>query len=876
EALLHLEIGRKISHEIGAKDLEKESFEGLSKLYSATGKYEKAYEFINRYTELKDSIFAIEKSLKITHLQNKYEAEKTENLISAMKKEQEIQNLIKKYLIIGLILILLITILLYYLYNEKKKEIVLRKKTEERLIESEESFRSLAENLKVSVFTFDESGYFTYANPASSEISGYSNKELLSMKFYEFVHPEFKETVKERGFSRLEEDIYPNTYEIKIITKNKVQKWIELVNSRIIINGKAVILGTGVNITENKKAREIQTVLYNISNATNTTTEIDELYKIIHEQLNTIIDTTNFYIALYDEKTNIISAPYYIDELNKQIPEPQQLKNGITAYIIKKEKPLYLTAKKRNKLIREGLIADMNWKSKIWLGVPLKVGKNVIGALAVQSYKDAKMYSEKDLEILEFVSEQVALAIDRKKAQDALKESIVRNKALLQAIPDMIFVLDKNGKYLDFEAEKNGLLAIPRKQIIGKNIKDAGFNEQQIKLILNKIEESIKTGNTQTIEYELAVPEGLNTFEARIVPLNQSKVLAIVRDVTSQRKAEKGLIESEERYRRLFDSSPDPIIVHSNGKLISANKAAANFIGIDNPEKLYGQPIIDFVAPESHEIVKERIHKLYTAGTPVELEEEKYLTIDGSVRDVEISAIPITFKNEKAVLVAFRDITDRKSAEERIKNSLKEKEVLLQEIHHRVKNNMQVISSMLNLQAGYIKNKQDLDLFKDSINRVKSMALIHEKLYRSEDLARINFSDYIQKLARNLFTFFKIDINRIKYRVEMEEILLDINKAIPCGLIINELLSNSLKYAFPKDKKGLIQIKIEYRENENKYHVLFEDDGIGLPDRIDFQNTETLGLQLVTTLVKQLHGDIELDKSNGSKYTIIFTGSDDV
>jgi len=288
-----------------------------------------------------------------------------------------------------------------------------------------------------------------------------------------------------------------------------------------------------------------------------------------------------------------------------------------------------------------------------------------------------------------------------------------------------------------------------------------------------------------------------------------------------------------------------------------------------------GKPIIDFVAPEYREIVKERVHKLYTAGTPVELEEEKYITLDGTVKDVEISAIPIIFKNEKAVLVVFRDITDRKKSEERIKNSLKEKEVLLQEIHHRVKNNMQVISSMLNLQAGYIKNKKDLELFKDSINRVKSMALIHEKLYRSEDLARINFGDYIQKLTRNLFTFFKVDVNRVKYRVELKEILLDINKAIPCGLIINELLSNSLKYAFPDDNKGLIQIKIDFIEKENRYKVVFEDDGIGLPDQLDFENTETLGLQLVITLVKQLGGNIELDKKSGTKYTIVFKVSDE-
>jgi len=870
KAFSYLENGRKISHDIGTKDLEKESFDGLAKFYAATNNYEKAYEFFNRFTELRDSIFATEKNQKIVHLQNKYEAEKTENLIDAMKKEQEIQNLIKKYLILGLILILLTTILLFYLYNEKKKEITLRKKAEKQLIESEESFRCLAENIKVAVFTFNEKGYFTYANPAASKISGYSNKEILTKKFFENVHPDFVELVKERAVSRLKGESVPDNYEIKIIKKNGEERWIELVNNRITIHGKKVILGTGIDITENKKAQAIQTVLYNISNAVNTTTEIEELYDIIHDQLHTIIDTTNFYIALYDKETNIITAPYYKDELKKTTPEPQQLKTGLTSYVIKNEKSLFLTVKKRKQLIKKGVVPDMNWKSKIWVGVPLKIRDTVIGALAIQSYSDAKTYTKDDLEVLEFVSAQIALAIDRKKAQDALKESIIRNQALLQAIPDMIFVLDKNGKYLDFEAEKNGLLAVPREQIIGKSIMDTGFNESQVKLILNKIEAAIQSGTVQTVEYELEVPEGLNTFEARIVPLNRNKILSIVRDVTNQRKAEQELVESEERYRKLFDASPDPIVVHSKGKLISGNKAAADFIGIDDAAALFGKPIIDFVAPECLEIVKERVQQLYTVGTPVELVEEKYITLDGTIKDVEVSAIPIIFRNEKAVLVAFRDITGRKRNEERIRNSLNEKEVMLQEIHHRVKNNMQVISSLLNLQARYIRDDKDLELFRDSINRVKSMALIHEKLYKSEDLARIDFSDYIHKLTRNLFIFFKIDINRVKYEIELEEILLDINKAIPCGLIINELLSNSLKYAFPGNKKGLIQIKIDHLEKENKYKVLYEDNGIGLPVEIDIRNTETLGIQLIITLVKQLHGKIELDKKNRSKYLIEF------
>jgi two-component sensor histidine kinase len=207
-------------------------------------------------------------------------------------------------------------------------------------------------------------------------------------------------------------------------------------------------------------------------------------------------------------------------------------------------------------------------------------------------------------------------------------------------------------------------------------------------------------------------------------------------------------------------------------------------------------------------------------------------------------------------------------AEESLKKSLQEKEVLLREIHHRVKNNMQIISSLFNLESTYTTSEKEKKIFEDSQNRVKSMAMIHEKLYQSHDLAKIDFADYIKSLASVLFASYGLSSN-IKHSINVEDVLFDIETAIPCGLIVNELLTNSIKHAFPRDRTGKIIINL-HRDEEENFILTVSDNGVGFPEDIDFKNTDTLGLQLVNTLVGQLDGTIELNEDEGTEFTITF------
>lgn len=288
------------------------------------------------------------------------------------------------------------------------------------------------------------------------------------------------------------------------------------------------------------------------------------------------------------------------------------------------------------------------------------------------------------------------------------------------------------------------------------------------------------------------------------------------------------------------------------------------------PEEMLGLNYRAYMSKETSGLMKGIFSKLYQEGKGVSRVDWEMVRRDSARKYMEAS-VGLMFDNNgkpAGFKGVCRDITERKFAEEEIKKSLREKEILLREVHHRVKNNMQIISSLINLQASRVKDPRINEMFKESRDRIRAMALIHEKLYQSKNLAEINFARYVESLALHLYHIYRVDTNKVRMQQKVEDVFLDINTAIPCGLIINELMSNALKHAFPNNKQGKILLKLH--KNKTKHHLVVKDTGVGFPKNFDFRNPESLGMQLINDLVDQIGGTIELESRGGTTFKVSF------
>ncbi len=347
-------------------------------------------------------------------------------------------------------------------------------------------------------------------------------------------------------------------------------------------------------------------------------------------------------------------------------------------------------------------------------------------------------------------------------------------------------------------------------------------------------------------------------------------VVAILSEEIEQKDIK--LRESQEKFRSVADSAVDGIITtDNNGKIILFNPSLKNIFGYSIDE-IKGENVTLLMPDRYKQKFIDKLERFKSTGRH-EYDRKTFESVglkkDRTEFPFEISIATWGSKDNKFTTSIIRDVTERKITEKLLQKSLHEKEILLKEIHHRVKNNLMIISSLLNLQSRYIKDEESKNIFKESQNRARSMALIHERLYQSTDLKKIDFGDYIRTLANDLYRAYVMDFSLIKLNVQVEDIMLDIDISIPLGLIVNELLTNSLKHAFPNHKNGKINIKF-YKSND-EYILTVSDNGIGFPKNIDYKNSDSLGLRLVTSLTEQIDGKIEFKNVSGTSFSIIFT-----
>lgn len=358
------------------------------------------------------------------------------------------------------------------------------------------------------------------------------------------------------------------------------------------------------------------------------------------------------------------------------------------------------------------------------------------------------------------------------------------------------------------------------------------------------------------------------TWEARIKYL-LGHVAAIFANALLRARHVRLLEDSEERFRALFEQAGEGVFLHNlQGGFIEANRIACRRLGYSK-EELLALHVKD-VDPDF--VVREDEGKFWK-----ELNDTTPVVFEGRHRDkkgrefpVEVSLSPIRIAGQHLIMAVARDITDRKQHEQQLRTALLEKEILLKEVHHRVKNNLQLVASMLNLQTYYLEDEHLKHILQDSVQRIHSMGLIHQKLYQSANFAAVNIQDYLEGVVGQLAANYSRRECRVDLSIQCHDIHFGLDNAIPCGLLVNEIVTNSFKYAFVGRTEGRIAIQMRTRKND--YLLEIGDNGVGLPPEVDFFTHESLGFEIIRSLVQQLQGEVELLSRAGTWFRITFVG----
>ena len=774
-------------------------------------------------------------------------------------------------------------------------ELALYKSSQEKKIkESEVIFRSVYENSFDAILLTKPDGSILSANPAAQKMFGRTEKEIIKVGRAGLVvqNEHLNEILKQR---RKKGKIKA----VLIFKRKDGSTFLGEATSNVFTDADGITKTSMIirDVTEREKAENELNFLnrkllalskcnQTLLRAVNEQTLLNEICRIICDEAGYRLAWVGY--AEHDADKTIRPVAWagydsgYIAKAKLSWSEDTTHGQGPAGIVIRSGELIYVQDFVNDHLMAPWRGSALKSGYRSGIALPLKDKKaQTFGVLLIYS-AEPNAINPDEIWLLEELASNLEFGItslreqtERKHMEEELMSAGLYNRSLIEASLDPLFTIGADGKITDVNKATEKVTGFPRDELISTDFSDYFTEPDKAKKGYQKV---FKEGLVRDYPLEIQHQNGHVTPVLYNASLYRDKsgnavgVFAAARDITYRLKIENALKESEIKYKSLFESNPDYTILSGlDGITLDVNVAAEKVIGFSK-EELIGKHFseLKFFPEDEITLHGEKFSNLLKEKN-VAPYESIIFDLNSNLRWVITSLTLILEDNTpKYILIINSDITERKKNENQIIKSLEEKEVLLREIHHRVKNNMQIISSLLNLQIQYVENSEVENILKESQGRVKSMVMVHEKLYQSPHFNNINFKEYLKKLVSDIFYSYGIKTGTIKYVLNIENINIAVETAIPLGLIINELVTNSLKYAFPKCEGT---IKIELKQLKEVFKLIVADNGIGLPKKINIYNTSTLGLQLVNNLVNQIDGQIELDRNNGTSFKITFKES---
>lgn len=765
--------------------------------------------------------------------------------------------------------------------------------TKKALKNSKNRFQKLLESAPDAILIVDEDGTIEFCNSKTEELMGYQSQELVGEPVEKLV-PEadrLKHTKDREAYSKNPHKRPMGAgLELEAVRKDGTTFPVDIMLGPLEEDDGLSVLAIVRDVTHFKQAQEklkgeqeFARLLHNLTVIAN---QADTIKGALQESIKRICRFMEWpighvYLPAEDDSGEFYpSEIWYLEqpdryEAFKRLTMDTRFTPGVGMIggVIETGIPQwYMNVDEDPRFVRK--LPDKDLGVRACFGLPIMVEEEVVGVLEFAS-PDVQASDTLLLEKMATIGNQLGRVVERRQAQRQLEHSETKFKTLFDTNFDAILLLDKenlidlNSSALElFKSTKEDLLTwrikdfFPEKQPDGTDSNENGRK---------RIQKAFQ-GEDQFFEWQFKRSDG-TLFDAEVSLIHmqlegQMLVQAIIRDITDRKETERLMQKNMVLFSQLFQNSPAAVVmIDDSEKVINVNSSFERIFGYELSE-LKGKNIDNFIVPEDEMENAKKINERSLGGDSFQVETTR-VDKDGKEIPVLLGTVPVEFENETiATFGIFVDITDRIKAENQLRHSLKEKEVLLKEIHHRVKNNLAVITGLLELQMENTGDKKAYQKLRDSQARIYSMAEVHEQLYQQEVFSSIQMDDYIREFADRIDSTFQIRSADIELKLDIEPVKLSINQAVPCGLLLNELLTNSYKHAFTDQDKGIISISL-YKSNQ-KVELIVADNGKGIPEDLQKGTTDSLGMDLIQTLTKQLQGDLQIKNKEGAHFRLQF------